>query len=111
MPSSATLLTGIPPIRNRLAEQTIPDSKAVIRSSAREVLLEVGVRDAHGKLVTKIYREDFRLYEDGAAPGNPFVPAVHGREVRLEDEKQATEVPAVKEAVPGVSARPPFNPL
>jgi VWFA-related protein len=103
---SAMLLMG-----TGFAQQSIPDSKAVIRSSTREVLLEVGVRDAHGKLVTKIDPEKVSVYEDGVRQEIRSFRLVQGREVRVADEKQAAQAPAVREAIPGVSPRPPFNPL
>lgn len=37
----------------------------VIRRSAREVLLDVVIRDAHGKLVTNLQQGDVAVYEDG----------------------------------------------
>ena len=106
-----TVLSAILLIGTGFAQQTIPDSKAVIRSSTREVLLEVGVRDAHGKLVTKIDPEKVSVYEDGVRQEIRSFRLVQGREVRVEDEKQAAETPAVKQVVPGVSPRPSFNPL
>jgi len=103
---SITLLMG-----TGVAQQTIPDSKTVIRSSTREVLLEVGVRDAHGKLVTKIDPEKVSVYEDGVRQEIRSFRLVRGREVRVADEKQAAEAPPVKQMVPGFTARPPLNPL
>jgi VWFA-related protein len=106
-----TVLSAILLIGTAFAQQSIPDSKAVIRSSTREVLLEVGVRDAHGKLVTKIDPEKVSVYEDGVRQEIRSFRLVQGREVRVEDEKQAAEAPAVKQVAPGVNPRPPFNPL
>ncbi len=103
---SAMLLIG-----TGVAQQTVPDSKAVIRSSTREVLLEVGVRDAHGKLVTKIDPEKVSVYEDGVRQEVRSFRLVRGTEVRAQDEKQAVQAPAVKQPVPGFSPRQPFNPL
>ena len=57
---SAALLIG-----TGIAQQTTPDSNVVIRSSTREVLLEVVVRDAHGRLVTKIDPGQVTVFEDG----------------------------------------------
>ena len=66
------------PIANGLA-QTPQGPDVVIRSSAREELLEVVVRDAHGKLVTNLKPDEIAIYEDGGPPGCPLV-AVGGRQ-------------------------------
>jgi len=47
----------------RPAQTGMPD--VVIKTSAREVLLDVVVRDAHGKLITNLKPEDFAVYENG----------------------------------------------
>ena len=97
-------------IGNGLAQA--PD--VVIRSSAREVLLDVVVRDAHGKLVTNLKPEEITVYEDGVRQNVRSFRLVAGSEVRVEDERQAAEAQAA--AAPGAvpppaPARPPLNPL
>src|SRR5579863_440120 len=67
------------------AQQPIPD----FQSQAREVLLEVVVRDAHGKLVTKIDPAQVSVYEDGVRQDIKSFRLVPGREVRAEFQKQA----------------------
>lgn len=84
----------------------------VIRSSAREVLLDVVVRDAHGKLVTNLQQGDVAVYEDGVRQDVRSFRVVAGSEVRIEDEKQAAEAQAAgaKSVEAGVR-RAPVNPL
>ncbi len=43
------------------------DEDEVVKISSSEVLLPVTVRDASGRLVSDLKREDFRVYEDGRA--------------------------------------------
>jgi VWFA-related protein len=97
-------------IANGLA-QTPQASDVVIRSSAREVLLDLVVRDAHGKLVTNLKPEDVAIYEDGVRQDMRSFRLVAGKEVRLEDERQAAEAQAAPVTTPAPAARPPVNPL
>jgi len=93
------------------AQQTNPDSNVVIRSSTREVLLEVVVRDSHGKLITKIEPGQVAVYENGVRQEIRSFRLVQGREVRAQDEKQATETTSY-ETLPGSAPpRPPLSPL
>src|ERR1039458_1692414 len=110
MKSPAVLLLAML-VGNGLAQA--PD--VVIRSSAREVLLDVVVRDAHGHLVTNLKPEDIAVYEDGVRQDVRAFRLVAGSEVRIEDERQAAEAKAAA-ASPGApptapAARPPLNPL
>ena len=105
---SRTLLPLALLIANGLA-QTPQAPDVVIRSSAREVLLDVVVRDAHGKLVTNLKPEEIAVYEDGVRQNVRAFRLVAGSEVRLEDEKQAAEAQAAAATTP--AARPPVNPL
>jgi VWFA-related protein len=91
-----------------LAQQT-PDSDATFKSSAREVLLEVIVRDAHGRLVKKIDPAQVTVFEDGVRQDIRSFRLVQGSEVRQEDEKQIAQT-ASTETAPG-AASPRFNPL
>lgn len=104
---SASLLIG-----TSVAQQTTPDSNIVIRSSTREVLLEVVVRDAHGRLITKVEPGQVAVYENGVKQEIRSFRLVHGSEVRAQDEKQATQTTSY-ETVPGSSTnhRPPLSPL
>ena len=87
---------------------------AVIRSSVREVLLDVVVRDAHGHLVTNLKPADIAVYEEGVRQDVRSFRLVAGSEVRVEDEKQATEAQALALASASTAPkapRPPVNPL
>ena len=87
-------------------------SDVVIRSSAREVLLDVVVRNGHGHLVTDLKPSEIAVYEDGVRQNVRAFRLVAGSEVRIEDEKQAAEARAAGAGLPGTNAaRPPFNPL
>jgi VWFA-related protein len=92
------------------APQTSPNAPdTVIRSSAREVLLDLVVRDAHGKLVTNLKPQDITVFEDGVRQDVRSGRLVAGSEVRAEDEKQAAEAQAATAPVP--APRPTVNPL
>ena len=84
----------------------------MIRSTVREVLLDMVVRNAHGHLVTDLKPGEVTVYEDGLRQNVRAFRLVAGSEVRIEDEKQAAEVQAAGSKLPGSNAaRPPFNPL
>jgi VWFA-related protein len=90
--------------------------EVVIRSSAREVLLDVVVRDAHGHLVNNLKPEEVAVYEDGVRQDVRSFRLVAGGEVRIEDERQAAEAKAARtqaaaEPPTAPAARPPLNPL
>ena len=97
-------------IANGLA-QTPQAPDVVIRSSAREVLLDLVVRDAHGKLVTNLKPGEVAVYEDGVRQDVRSFRLVAGSEVRVEDEKQAAEAQAAAATTPAPATRPPVNPL
>jgi VWFA-related protein len=100
---SATLLIG-----TAFAQQPTPD----FQSQAREVLLEVVVRDAHGKLVTKIDPAQVSVYEDGVRQEIKSFRLVPGREVRAEFERETALTATKPEALHFDAApRPPSNPL
>src|ERR1035438_3801459 len=82
--------------------QTPQAPDVVFRSSAREVLLDLVVRDAHGKLVTNLKPEEIAIYEDGLRQDVRSFRLVAGAEVRVEDEKQAAEAKAT--AAPAAAA-------
>jgi VWFA-related protein len=85
---------------------------AVIRSSVREVLLDVVVRDAHGRLVNNLKPGEVTVYEDGVRQEVRSFRLVAGSEVRIEDQKQAAEALGSGAKLAGSSiARPPVNPL
>lgn len=93
-------------------QDTNPGSDNVIRSTVREVLLDMVVRNAHGRLVTDLKPGEVMVYEDGVRQNVRAFRLVAGSEVRIEDEKQAAEVQAAGGKLPGPNAaRPPFNPL
>jgi VWFA-related protein len=104
-------LMAVASLAGALSAQTgAPD--VVIRSSSNEVLLDVVVRDAHGKLVTNLKPGDISVYEDGVLQNSSAFRLVAGSEVRAEDVKQAAQLktPGTAAAVSN-SARPAVNPL
>ena len=94
------------------AQQPVPD----FQSQAREVLLEVVIHDAHGKLVTKIDPSQVSVFEDGVRQDIRAFRLVPGKEVRAEFQKQAApvqapEAPAQPAPTPGPLVRTASNPL
>jgi VWFA-related protein len=84
----------------------------VIRSSVREVLLDVVVRDAHGRLITNLKPGEVAVYEDGVRQDVRAFRVVAGSEVRIDDQKQAAEAQAAGARLSGSNtARPSINPL
>jgi len=84
----------------------------VIRSSVREVLLDVVVRDAHGHLITNLKPGEVTVYEDGVRQEMRSFRLVAGSEVRVEDQKQAAEAQAGGKQLAALkAARAPINPL
>ena len=82
----------------------LPAPAGVIRSSVREVLLDVVVRDKHGKPVTNLQPGQVEVYEDGVRQEVRSFRLVSGGEVRTEDEKEAAEA-----KTPGAQLK--LNPL
>jgi len=110
--------TGVAQIRSGAAPQdTSPGRDVVIRSSVREVLLDVVVRDAHGRLAGNLKPEQVTVYEDGVRQNLRSFRLVAGSEVRAEDQREAAETPpaAAPASAPGdAAAQPParaLNPL
>jgi VWFA-related protein len=105
---SAGLLIG-----TSIAQQPATDPSVIFQSQTREVLLEVIVRDAHGKLVTKIDPAQVSVYEDGVRQEIKSFRLVPGREVRAgiekEKEMEAAKPGALRVEAP--AARFPSNPL
>ena len=87
----------------------LPD--VVIKTSAREVLLDVGVRDAHGKMVTNLKAEDFTVYEGGVRQPVRSFRMVNGSAALSEEQKQTAETPAAAATVAPSAAQPALNPL
>jgi len=101
---------GIGPVCCNSAPQDT--SETVIRSTVREVLVDMVVRDAHGHLVTNLKPGEFTVYEDGVRRDVRSFRLVAGSEVRAEDEKQAAEAQPAGAKLPGSKAAPPpFNPV
>src|SRR5438477_10670994 len=65
----------------------------VIRSSVKEVLLDLVVRDKHHVLIHDLKREDVEVYEDGAKQDIRNFRLVGGKEAR-EYEDNADQQPA-----------------
>jgi VWFA-related protein len=103
---TAALLIGPSP-----AQQTSAD----FQSQAREVLLEVVVRDAHGKLITRIDPSQVTVFEDGVRQNISSFRLVPGREVRAEIQKQAAPpasgLSQATPAAPPTIPRSQSNPL
>ena len=87
----------------------LPD--VVIKTTAREVLLDVGVRDAHGKMVTNLKAEDFTVYEGGVRQPVRSFRLVNGSAALSEEQKQTAETPAAAATVAPSAAQPALNPL
>src|SRR5208283_5782834 len=54
--------------------QALIESGVSIKTSVREVMVDVTVRDKHGKIVKDLKLEDVSIYEDGVrqdVPGQP----------------------------------------
>src|ERR1017187_1060553 len=84
----------------------------VIRSSVREVLLDVVVRDAHGHLIANLKPGEVTVYEDGVRQDVRSFRLVAGSEVRIEDQKQSAETQAAETGLAGPNTkRPSVNPL
>ncbi|HTQ57638.1 MAG TPA: VWA domain-containing protein [Bryobacteraceae bacterium] len=92
------------------AQTGAPD--VVIRSSSNEVLLDVVVRDAHGRLIKNLKPGDVSVYEDGVRQAVSSFRLVAGSEVRAEDLKQAESLRApTSPAMARKAERPAVNPL
>jgi VWFA-related protein len=91
-----------------LAQQGSPDPNVVFRTQGNEVLLEVVVRDQHGKLVNKLDPSQVAVFEDGVKQQVTSFRFVPGSEVRAELRKQAEKTPL---AAGSVAPKPPSNPL
>ncbi len=63
------------------------ESGVSIKSSVREVVVDVTVRDKHGKIVKNLKPEDVSIYEDGVRQDVRSFRLVTGREIREEDVK------------------------
>jgi len=84
----------------------------VMKSSVREVLLDVVVRDKHGKPVTDLKSDQLTVYEDGVRQNVRSFRLVKGSEVRAEDEKEAAEAASTTRAQSTVrESGPRLNPL
>src|ERR1700689_4356159 len=88
-------------------------SSSDFQSQTREVLLEVVVRDARGKLVTKIDLEQVSVFEDGVKQDIRSFRLVPGREVRAAFERQAAMTAGNREVgtAAAVSVAAKSNPL
>jgi VWFA-related protein len=90
--------------------QTEPP-EVVIKTSAREVLLDVVVRDAHGKLVTNLKPEEITVFEDGTRQSVRSFRLVAGSEVFAEDQKLDAQLPEGRPTATRNGAQPAVNPL
>ena len=64
VPSAPAVVPSAPAVRPRQDAEEISEDE-VVRINSSEVLLPVTVRDAEGRLVTDLRREDFKVFEDG----------------------------------------------
>jgi VWFA-related protein len=97
---TATLL-----VQSSFAGQLPANSSAVFQSQSHEVLLEVIVRDAHGKIVTKIDPSQVTVFEDGVKQDIRSFRLVPGSEVRAQ-YLQTQNAPAAVPAVPVANVKP-----
>jgi VWFA-related protein len=112
---SATLLIGTGIAQQPATQPPSSESSATFQSQSHEVLLEVLVRDAHGKLVTKVDPSQVSVFEDGVRQDIKSFRLVPGKEVRAEIQKemaQAAAAPAeVTPVAPTTIKRSVSNPL
>ena len=83
----------------------------VMKSSVREVLLDVVVRDKHGKPVTDLKSDQLTVYEDGVRQNVRSFRLVKGSEVRAEDVKEAAEAASSNAAPSSARSGSRLNPL
>ena len=89
------------------AQQGSPDPNVVFRTQGNEVLLEVVVRDQHGKLVNKLDPSQVSVFENGVKQDIASFRFVPGAEVRAELRKQAAQAPlAGGSVVPKPASKP-----
>jgi VWFA-related protein len=91
--------------------QAQPSDSVVIESSVREVLLDVVVRDKHGKPVADLKPEQLAVYENGVRQNVRSFRLVKGDEVRIEDEKEAAEALDTQQTAATPPGQPRLNPL
>src|SRR5450755_2195019 len=93
-----------------IGAQTGPPD-VVIRSTSNEVLLDVMVRDAHGRLIANLKPDEIAVYEDGVRQSVRSFRLVAGSEVRIEDQKQIVEAQTAAPVAGRGGIRPAVNPL
>jgi VWFA-related protein len=103
------MATGFGQAQNEPSQQTT--ANVVIKSSVREVVLDVVVRDKHGKPVADLQPGQLALYEDGVLQSVRSFRLVKGGEVRAEDEQQVAQAGATPGAAAKSTAIPRLNPL
>ena len=86
------------------AQDPPQDSKLTLHTSAQEVILDLGVRDTHGKMVKTLQPSEVEIYEDGVRQKVTSFRLVKGRAAVAE-----IAPPEVKPEKPAASAAP--NPL
>src|SRR5581483_3368210 len=88
-----------------LAQTPAPEQIPTIRTTTREVILDVIVRDKHHHAVTDLRPEDFEVLEDGAKQKINAFRDVQGSEQLL------TEQASAKNGVGGPSSGAPKSPV
>jgi VWFA-related protein len=87
------------------------EPNTIIRSSVREVLLEVSVRDARGRMVTKLDPSQVTVYEDGVRQTLRSFRLVTGREVHGQEDKPSEKTAAQAPGEAVYNGGSPLNPL
>ena len=82
-----------------------PDSAPTIRTTAREVLLDLVVRDRHGKLVKNLKPGDIEVLEDGSRREILSFRFVSGRELQRPSDLKKTETSAAQAGLASKSLR------
>jgi VWFA-related protein len=85
------------------------DQRTVIRSTSREVLLDMVVRDKHHHAVTDLRQDEVEIYEDGVRQNIRAFHNVQGAE-QLQAERLAAKS-TVTSSAPGAESAPPLNSL
>ena len=91
LPGAAATLCALLPVACAAAQE---QAGPPIRSTVREVVVDLVVHDQHGKLVRKLEAGDIALYEDGVRQEIRSLRLVSGKEVRQEESAPPAAAPA-----------------
>jgi VWFA-related protein len=82
------------------------DSDVTIRSSVQEVVLDLLVRDSHGRQLKNLRPDELEIYEDGVRQEIRSFRFLPGREVLKQQASTETQAQSHKEVTPGRPASP-----